>query len=224
MMNTQAKGKLIVIEGLDGSGKATQTRLLAEALRDRGEDVRKVSFPDYASDSSALIKMYLSGWFGGRPENVNAYAASSFYAVDRYASYKTKWEKFYCGGGIVIANRYTTSNAIHQCSKLPKSEWEGFLDWLFHYEYELLGIPAPDKVIYLDVQLEVSQRLLEERYHHNEAKKDIHGRDLCYLEHSRAAAAYCQARFGWEQIKCCQSGEMRSVEDIHQEIMKTAFA
>lgn len=144
-------GRLIAIEGLDGSGKATQTQLLEAALRSSGKDVCLVSFPDYASDSSALVKMYLSGRFGSKPEAVNAYAASSFYVVDRYASYKHQWEEFYRNGGIAVADRYTTFNGIHQCSKLPKSEWEKFLDWLFHYEYDLLGIPSPDAVIYLDV-------------------------------------------------------------------------
>ena len=141
-----SKGKLLVLEGLDGSGKATQAKLLAAHLAGSGRRVMEVTFPDYESDSSALVKMYLSGQFGSRPDDVNPYAASSFYAVDRYASYKTKWGSFYEAGGIVIADRYTTSNAVHQCSKLPPDQWDSFLRWAFEYEYQLLGLPAPDAV------------------------------------------------------------------------------
>ena len=141
-----SKGRLLVIEGLDGSGKATQAKLLAAHLAESGRRVMEITFPDYESDSSALVKMYLSGQFGSRPDDVNPYAASSFYAVDRYASYKTKWGSFYEAGGIVIADRYTTSNAVHQCSKLPLEQWDDFLRWAFDYEYRLLGLPAPDAV------------------------------------------------------------------------------
>ena len=146
-------GKLIVIEGLDGSGKATQARALAEALQAQGKNVMQITFPDYASDSSALVRMYLGGQFGSHPDDVNAYAASAFYSVDRFASYKMKWGEFYREGGIVIADRYTTSNAVHQCSKLPPEQWQEFLDWLFDFEYNKIGIPAPDRVIYLEVDL-----------------------------------------------------------------------
>ena len=141
-----SKGRLLVIEGLDGSGKATQAKLLAAHLAESGRKVMEITFPDYESDSSALVKMYLSGRFGDKPDDVNPYAASSFYAVDRYASYKTKWGSFYEAGGIVIADRYTTSNAVHQCSKLPPEQWDDFLRWAFDYEYRLLGLPAPDAV------------------------------------------------------------------------------
>ena len=142
----RSKGRLLVIEGLDGSGKATQAKLLASHLAESGRRVMEITFPDYESDSSALVKMYLSGQFGDKPDDVNPYAASSFYAVDRYASYKTKWGSFYEAGGIVIADRYTTSNAVHQCSKLPPEQWNDFLRWAFDYEYRLLGLPAPDAV------------------------------------------------------------------------------
>ena len=141
-----SKGRLLVIEGLDGSGKATQAKLLASYLAESGRKVMEITFPDYESDSSALVKMYLSGQFGDKPDDVNPYAASSFYAVDRYASYKTRWGSFYEAGGIVIADRYTTSNAVHQCSKLPPEQWDDFLRWAFDYEYRLLGLPAPDAV------------------------------------------------------------------------------
>lgn len=221
-MHMAGDGKLIVIEGLDGSGKATQATLLTEAWERQGKAVQKVSFPDYGSDSSALVRMYLSGQFGNHPEAVNAYAASSFYAVDRYASYKTKWEAFYRNGGSVVADRYTTSNAIHQCSKLPEDKWDDFLDWLFYYEYELLGIPIPDLVIYLDVDPEISQRLLKVRYGGDICREDIHERDLAYLERSRAAARYCQQKLGWKRIACCADGGMRSVEDIRGDVLSLA--
>jgi len=216
-------GKLIVIEGLDGSGKATQSKLLYESLLAAGKPVRKVSFPDYESNSSALVKMYLAGEFGKDPSDVNAYAASSFYAVDRFASFKSSWGKFYAEGGIVIADRYTTSNAIHQCSKLPREEWDGFLAWLFDFEYKLLGIPAPDAVIYLQVDPAVSQRLMTERYQGDESKKDIHESNLTYLAKSREAARYCADKLGWTTIQCDNGENMRSIEDIHQDVMGTVL-
>ncbi len=212
------EGKLIVIEGLDGSGKATQAGLLLEKLQSGTTPVRKVSFPDYESDSSALVKMYLNGMFGSRPDDVNAYAASSFYAVDRYASYKKDWKDFLDSGGIVIADRYTTSNAIHQCSKLPREQWDEFLEWLFTYEYKKLGIPEPAMIIYLHVAPNVSQRLLTERYSGHEEKKDIHERDQEYLKCSQKAAEYCVEKYNWKVIECCRSGDMKSVEEIHEAI------
>ncbi len=214
------KGKLIVIEGLDGSGKATQAKLLFEALRDREERAMKVSFPDYESDSSALVKMYLAGQFGSQPGDVNAYAASSFYAVDRYASYKKDWEGFYLSGGVVVADRYTTSNAVHQCSKLPEDQWDGFLDWLFHFEYDLLGIPAPDKVIYLQTSAATTADLLLKRYHGDASREDIHEADQDYMARSRQAAEYCSGRLGWTTVRCLRDGQMRPVEEIHKEIME----
>lgn len=213
-------GKLIVIEGLDGSGKGTQAAELAKNLEIKGLPVRKISFPDYASDSSALVKMYLSGQFGKEPSDVNAYAASSFYAVDRYASYKRDWGKFYEGGGIIVADRYTTSNAVHQCSKLPRPQWDEFLGWLFDFEYRLMGIPEPDVVVYLSVDPAVSQQLMTGRYQGDESKKDIHEGNLAYLQRSREAAEYCSTALGWKEISCCENGKMRSISSIQEEILK----
>ena len=213
-------GKLIVIEGLDGSGKATQSKLLCEALEAQGKKVRKIAFPAYESNSSALIKMYLAGEFGKDPGDVNAYAASTFFAVDRFASFKTDWGKFYEEGGIVVADRYTTSNAVHQCSKLPEEEWEGYLKWLFDFEYSLIGIPAPDAVIYLRVDPTVSQRLMSGRYNGDESKKDIHESNLEYLARSRKAAEYCAERLGWHVVPCVENDEMRTIEDIHADVME----
>ena len=213
------KGKLIVIEGLDGSGKATQAKRLVEQLQAQGKQVRKVSFPAYESDSSALVKMYLAGQFGKDPSDVNAYAASTFYAVDRFASYKTEWGRFYEDGGIVVADRYTTSNAVHQCSKLPEEEWDSFLEWLFAFEYQLMGIPAPDAVVYLRVDPAVSQKLMTGRYQGDESKKDIHESNLDYLARSRRAADYCADKLGWKIVACDAQGEMRTIEDINADVM-----
>jgi len=212
-------GKLIVIEGLDGSGKATQSNMLYEKLLAEGKSVRKVSFPAYESNASALVKMYLAGEFGRDPGDVNAYAASSFFAVDRFASYKTDWGKFYEEGGIVIADRYTTSNAIHQCSKLPREEWDGYIEWLFDFEFNLMGIPAPDKVVYLQVDPAVSQKLMTLRYQGDDSKKDIHESNLEYLMKSREAAQYCARKLGWTTIKCDDGDAMRSIAQIHNDIM-----
>jgi len=213
-------GKLIVIEGLDGSGKATQANLLFEALNNKGFAVKKVTFPDYASDSSAPVRMYLSGKLSDKPDGVNAYAASSFYAVDRYISFKTNWEQFYNEGGIIVADRYTTSNGVHQCSKLPQEEWNGFMDWLYDYEYKKVGIPKPDAVIYLDMSPEVSQKLMSKRYLGDESKKDIHEKDKAYLEKSRMAAYFCVEHDNWTRIKCDNGENPLTIEEIAEKIFE----
>lgn len=213
-------GRLIVIEGLDGSGKATQAARLTDALNAQGKDVKQISFPDYASDSSALIKMYLGGKFGSHPDDVNAYAASTFYSVDRYASYKTNWGDFYRRGGIVVSDRYTTSNAVHQCSKLPKEQWPAFLDWLFDFEYNKIGIPVPDRVVYLEADPAVSQGLMTARYKGDESKKDIHEKDLAYLARSHEAADYCARTLGWVKVPCTEQGAMRPIEAIHADLLQ----
>ncbi len=212
-------GKLIVIEGLDGSGKATQAKLLAQTLAENGERVKKITFPDYESESSALVRMYLHGEFGSRPGDVNAYAASAFYAVDRFASYKKDWGELYRGGGLIIADRYATSNGIHQCSKLDESLWDEYLAWLEDFEYKKLGIPAPDTVIYLKADTDISQKLMNGRYGGDESKKDIHEGDIEYLKRSQKAAAYCAQKLGWKTVECVKDGKMRTIEDIHNEIM-----
>ena len=210
-------GKLAVIEGLDGSGKATQTELLFQALLKEGRQIRKVSFPDYESDASALVRMYLSGEFGDKPESVNAYAASSFYAVDRYASWKKGWESFYKQGGAVIADRYATSNLLHQCVKLAPEERESYISWMEDFEYEKLGIPRPDLVIYLDVEPDVSQKLILERGG-NIDKRDIHERDIAYLLRCRETALWCAEKQDWQVIPCTQDGKMRTREEIAADI------
>lgn len=216
------KGKLIVIEGLDGSGKATQAKRLAAALQQHGKRVREISFPNYDSDSSTLVKMYLSGAFGTQPGDVNAYAASSFYAVDRYAGMKQDWGAFYDSGGILIADRYTTSNAVHQCCKLPGAQWDAYLDWLFDYEYRLLGLPAPDLVVYLRLGIETSQRLMSERYHGDEKKKDIHESNLSYLEQAHLAADYCASKYNWKTVECAERGSLRCIDEIGADVWNMA--
>ncbi len=216
-------GKLIVIEGLDGSGKSTQLELLPELLKQNGIESKTVSFPDYNSDSSALVKMYLNGKFGNKPDDVNAYAASLFYAVDRYASFKTDWGKYYNEGGVIVSGRYTTSNAIHQTSKLESSEWKDFLDWLYELEYVKMGIPKPDLVIFLDMPVEVSQKLLSGRYEGDEGKKDIHESNIEYLNNCRKAAKFTADYSSWKTINCASDGQARSREDIAKDILKAAL-
>ncbi len=217
-------GKLIVIEGLDGSGKSTQLDLLNENLIKKGIDTRPVSFPNYNSPSSSLVKMYLAGEFGKNPNDVNAFAASVFYAVDRYASFKSDWGEYYNNGGTVVSGRYTTSNAVHQASKLPDTEWEAFLSWLYDFEYNKIGIPKPDKVIFLDMPIEVSQKLLSKRYKGDETKKDIHESDTDYLNNCRKAALFTAKYSNWEIIPCAKDGEARSIEDIANDILESVLS
>jgi len=211
-------GKLIVLEGLDGSGKTTQTQLLTEKLSELGNRFIRVDFPDYESDSSALVKHYLQGDYGKDPKAVNPYAAASFFAVDRFAHFQTKWREFYQQGGLVLANRYTTANLVHQSSKLPAEEWPGFMDWLEDYEYKKLGLPRPDLVIYLDLDPMISQNLLSGRYGGDEAKKDIHERDVAYLKTCRLAALAATEHSDWHLLKAWKDGQLRSREEMHEAI------
>ena len=195
-------GRLIVIDGLDGCGKSTQLERLNGYLQSCGIAYKQICFPDYDKPSSALVKMYLAGEFGQNAEDVNAYAASSFYAVDRYASFKTCWKEDYDADTLIVAARYTTSNIIHQMSKLPKEEWDAYLAWVADYEYRLLGLPKPDAVLFLDMPLEVSQKLLSHRYEGDESKKDIHERDMAYIRDCRRSAEYAAQKEGWHWIVC----------------------
>ena len=210
-------GKLIVLEGTDGSGKATQAAALLDRLRREGVDCRKIEFPRYQEESSALIREYLRGDFGEKPSDVNAFAASTFYAVDRYASYQQDWGGYYRQGGLVIADRYTTSNAVHQGSKLQGKERTDFFEWLFDYEYRLLGLPKPDLVIYLDVPVDQTEQNMHRREIQTGASADIHERDDGYLRACRAAAGEAAERFGWTKIACTKNGVMRSIDEIHED-------
>ena len=214
-------GKLIVLEGTDGSGKATQTAALLERLQRENIDCRKIEFPRYQAESSALIREYLRGDFGQKPTDVNAFAASTFYAVDRYASYKQDWGKYYEQGGLVLADRYTTSNAVHQGSKLTGQSRLDFFDWLFDYEYRLMELPKPDLVIYLDVPVDLTERNMHRREAQTGTSADIHERDDGYLRQCRQAASEAAERFGWARIACTQDGVLRAIDDIHEDIYRT---
>ena len=206
-------GHLAVIGGLDGSGKATQAMQLAAYLQELGKPVRHVAFPDYDHESSALVKLYLSGQLGS-PDEVNAYAASSFYAADRYISFLSHWKKDYDAGYTIIADRYTTSNAAYQMSKLPRQEWDDFLRWMEDYEYGRLGLPRPSVVIYLDMNPDISHKLLLKRGN----PQDIHERDLDYLNRCRTAALYACEKLGWRRIACDDGRNPLPVTTIFEQV------
>ena len=211
-------GKLIVIEGTDGSGKSTQFRLLTQRVEAEGLEFRKLVFPQYAEESSALIRMYLGGQFGDKPSDVNAYAASAFYAVDRYASYKKVWGAWYENGGLVLSDRYTTSNAVHQASKEPQENRGEFLRWLYEFEYDKLGLPRPDLTIYLDVPTEYTEQLMRSREAATGTSADIHEQDMEYLSTCRRMGRTAAEFYNWTVIECVRDGAMRTIEDIHEEI------
>ena len=213
-------GKLIVIEGTDGSGKSTQFKLLTERVAREGHEFQRLVFPQYQEESSALIRMYLGGQFGTKPSDVNAYAASAFYAVDRYASYKKVWGQWYENGGLVLSDRYATSNAVHQASKEPEEKQAEFLQWLYEFEYEKLGLPAPDLVIYLDVPTDFTEKMMRSREAATNTHADIHEQDLQYLATCRRTGKAAARFYNWTVINCVRDGAMRSIEDIHEEIYR----
>lgn len=211
--------KLIIIEGLDGSGKSTQTQLLEDALKKDNIEYRKIKLPDYDSPSSTLVKMYLGGEFGKSADSVNAYAASAFYATDRYSSYMLDWKKDYLSDKVIIADRYATSNSIYQMEKLPLEQWDSYLEWSADFEYEKLGIPKPDLVIFLDMPIEVSQKLMTSRYGGDENKKDVHEANVEFLKKCRKAALYTAEKQGWTVIQCSDGEKPYSIEEIHEQII-----
>ena len=216
------KGKLIVLEGLDGSGKATQTQLLVDALKENGENIFKITFPNYEDPSSSLVKMYLNSEFGASPEAVNSYAAASFFAVDRYASYMKYWRKVYNSGAVIVSDRYTTSNMVYQLSKLDRAEWDKYIEWLSDYEYVKLGIPSPNLTIYLDMPVEVSQKFMTERYNGLESKKDLHERNVEFLKKGRKSALYAASKLHWVVIPCSkEDGTPKSIDEIHNMVMES---
>lgn len=211
-------GKLIVFEGTDGSGKSTQFELLAKRLEAEQIGFQRLRFPQYEEPSSALIRMYLGGAFGDDPEAVNAYAASTFYAVDRYASYQCVWKDYYQGGGFVVSDRYTTSNAVHQGSKVPEGERADFFRWLYDLEYDRMGLPRPDLVVLLDMPVELSEQLMRKREKSTGTHADIHERDEDYLKKCRDVALHAAKYYGWRTVSCAKDGAIRGVEDIHEEV------
>ena len=217
-------GKLIVIEGTDGSGKSTQFGLLTQRLERESIRFQKLVFPQYSEPSSALIRMYLGGEFGTNPNDVNAYAASAFYAVDRYASFKKVWGDWYAQGGLVVSDRYTTSNAVHQASKESEENRAAFLKWLYDFEYSKLGLPRPDLVLYLDVPTDFTEQFLRRREQDTHTHADIHEQDTAYLATCRRTGRAAAEYYGWTVISCVKDGVMRSIEDIHEEIYRHVAA
>lgn len=211
---------LIVIEGVDGSGKQTHTDKIYSRLTQNGKSVKKIHFPDYDSDTSALVKMYLNGQFGQNPDDVSPYVASSFYAVDRIASYLMSWKKEYETGDIILADRYTTSNAVHQAGKLGKDERDSYLDWLFDFEYNVLGLPNPDLVVFLDMPPQYGLELIRNRDNKitGENEKDIHEKDVSHLSKSYQNALCVAQKYGWSIVKCVSDGKIRSIDEINDEI------
>ena len=214
-------GKLIVLEGTDGSGKSTQFQLLKQRMEREGTEFRTIVFPRYQEPSSALIRMYLEGEFGSNPGDVNAYAASTFYAVDRYASFRMDWGAYYKQGGLLLSDRYTSSNAVHQASKLREPMRPDFYRWLYDLEFVRFGLPVPDLVIYLDMPTELSEELMRKRENDTHTHADIHEQDLDYLRVCRNTGLEAAAFYGWRVISCAQNGVLRSPEDIHEEIYRT---
>lgn len=217
-------GKLIVFEGTDGSGKSTQFSLLTERLRSMGKEFRTMVFPQYSEPSSSLIRMYLGGEFGTQPSDVNAYAASTFYAVDRFASYRKVWKGYYEEGGIMLSDRYTTSNAVHQASKVSETERADFFRWLYDFEYQKMELPRPDLVIYLDVPTELTGQLMRKREEQTNTGADIHEQHLDYLRLCRQTGLEAAEHYGWTIVHCAEEGKMRSIEDIHKEIFALVMA
>lgn len=211
------KGNLIIIEGLDGSGKSTQIEILRKRAQQTGKQVRQIKFPNYAEDSSALVRAYLAGELGSLHE-INAYAASVLYSVDRYATFRRHMKEDYDNGCIFLLDRYTTANMYHQTTKLPKEEWDSFLDWLEDLEYGKMGLPKPDLVLYLDMKPQTAKKLMENRYHGDESKKDLHEADFSYLLSCRDAALYAAQRCGWEVLSCCDGESPLPIDTISQMI------
>lgn len=212
------KGKLIVLEGIDGSGKSSQYRRLCARMENDKIAYNHIVFPRYEKDSSALIRMYLGGQFGTHPSDVNAYVASTFFAVDRFASYKDDWGKIYENGGLILSDRYTTSNAVHQGCKLPDDELPDYFTWLADLEYNKMGLPVPDLVIYLDVDLETSLRRMKHRQNSTNTKADIHEQDTAYLERCLHTAEMAAAHYGWRRVPFMKDGLEREADEKNAEI------
>ena len=212
------KGKLIVLEGIDGSGKSTQYRRLCQRMENDKIDYNHIVFPRYDKESSALLRLYLGGAFGTDPGDVNAYTASTFYAVDRFASYRDDWGKIYENGGLILSDRYTTSNAVHQGCKLPDDELPDFFNWLADLEYVKMGLPRPDLVIYLDVDIETATRRMRRREAKNNTQADIHEKDTAYLERCLRTAGMAAEHYGWVRIPYKKDGLEREADEKNAEI------
>lgn len=216
------KGKLIIIEsGTDGSGKATQTQRLYDKLIVQGKKVRKITFPNYDSPACMPVKMYLNGEFGSNPGDVNAYVASTFYAIDRFASFKSDWGEFYNNGGIILSDRYTTSNMVHQAVKMDnRFERDRYLNWLYELEFELYGLPKPDCVVFLNLSPIISQKLMADRANKftGDKQKDIHECNHEYLKKCYDNSLEIANKYSWKMVKCNEGEELKSIEDISDEV------
>ena len=208
------------MEGLDGSGKSTQTQLLQNYFENKGIEYKKIKLPDYDSPSSTLVKMYLGGEFGKKASDVNAYAAGAFYAVDRYASFKQNWKTESENNVLILADRYATSNSIYQMEKIASDKWDEYLKWSADFEYNKLGIPKPDCVIFLDMPVEISQKLMTGRYNGDEGKKDVHEADVEFLQKCRKSALYAAKKQNWNVVPCSDGNEPLSIEEIHNNVVK----
>lgn len=216
-------GKLIVIEGTDSSGKQTQTEKLYLRLKDDEMKIKKISFPNYESPASEPVKMYLAGDFGKEVGKTNPYPVSTMYAIDRYASFKTEWGNFYNNNGIIVSDRYTTSNMVHQASKINDlSEKIKYLDWLVDLEYHKMELPQPDMVIFLNMPTETAYELMEERKNKitGESQKDIHENDRAYMKASYDNACYIASKYSWYEIKCVENGRLKTIDEINDEVYK----
>ena len=212
-------GKLIVLEGIDGSGKSSQYARVCSRLKEDGIEYRHIVFPRYDKESCALVRLYLNGGFGTDPDAVNAYTASTFFAVDRFASFRDDWGEAYNQGSLILSDRYTTSNAVHQGSKLPEELLPEYFGWLSDLEYNRMQLPKPDLVLYLELPIEVSCRLLEKRYAGDDSKKDLHERDSAYLRACHETASFAARRLGWQVVHCGDGTEgIRTPEEIANEI------
>ncbi len=217
-------GKLIVIEGLDGSGKTTQTQLLSDELTSQGRSVLTLSFPRYDTTSGKLVKEYLNGDFGNDAMATNAYAVSGLYAIDRYVSYVKEWKDFYSEtNSVVLTTRYTTANAIHQLAKLPREEWDGFLSWLYDLEYRKFGIPEPDMVIFLEMKPEISFELIKKRSEESGLTPDIHEKDIELIKRFYRAGVYSAEKLGWERIVCHDGRDPLPESEITSMILEKAM-
>jgi len=212
------KGNLIVFEGIDGSGKSTQYNLLCERFADEGRDFRRIRFPRYDKPSSALIKMYLGGELGDTPDAVNAYAASSFYAVDRYASFVQDWREYYQQGGLILTDRYSTSNALHQGAKMPDNERASFLKWLYEFEFDKLGLPRPDLVIYMNIDAQAAGHRLLKRQSETGTDRDIHERDDLYLHECVKVGKQAAAFYNWQSVDCVTDGKELCANELHDAV------
>jgi len=224
-------GKFIVLEGIDGSGKSTQAKLLAKTLKEEGYKVSFIDFPQHGQKSAGLVDEYLTGKYGKKAKEVSPYQASVFYACDRYdASFKIRnWIK---KGFIVIADRYIGSNVGHQGGKIENvKERRKYLRWLYDFEYGIFKIPKPDINFILKIKSGIAQKLSKKIFDKEKLikkkgylghKKDIHEKDLSHLENAEKAYLFAAKEFpkDFKVIECFEKKRLLSPEVIHKKILK----